>query len=117
MTIEEPLDIRTDLRPAEYAIVTVRGEIDLETAPELERRLLEVAERRMPIVVDLSECRYMDSSGFRALHRTAALCRVVLVIPAGAFLERVARLAGLAELVAIRNDVAGATEHLRTEPR
>jgi anti-sigma B factor antagonist len=117
MTTEpEPLEIRTDLRDADHAIIAVSGEVDLETAPELERRLAEVVERGTPVIVDLTDCQYMDSSGFRALHRTAALGRVVLVIPAGAFLSRVVRLAGLAELIAVCDDVAGATEHLRAAP-
>lgn len=118
MTTEpEPLEIRTDLRAADHAIVAVCGEVDLETAPELERRLVEVAERGAPVIVDLTDCQYMDSSGFRALHRAAALGRLVLVIPADAFLSRVVRLAGLAELIAICDNVGDATEHLRTAPQ
>jgi anti-anti-sigma factor len=109
---EPALTIRTDLRDADHATVTIMGEIDLETAPEFERRLVEVAERGTPVIVDLGECAYMDSSGFRTLHRAAALGRVVLVVPPDAFLSRVVRLAGLGELMPICDDVAGARELL-----
>jgi anti-anti-sigma factor len=113
---EPALTIRTDLRNADHATVTIMGEVDLETAPELERRLVEAAERGTPVIVDLGECAYMDSSGFRTLHRTAALGRVVLVVPPDAFLSRVVRLAGLGELMQICDDVAGASVFLGTAP-
>jgi anti-sigma B factor antagonist len=113
---EPALTIRTDVRDADHATVTIMGEVDLETAPELERRLVEVAERGTPVVVDLGECSYMDSSGFRTLHRAAALGRVVLVIPPDGFLSRVVRLAGLGELMQICDDVAGASEFLGIAP-
>ncbi len=112
----QPMQIRTDLRSADHAIVSVAGEVDLETAPELERRLVEVVERGTPVVVDLGACAYMDSSGFRALHRAADLGRIVLVVPPGAFLARVVRLAGLEKLMAICDDTAAALEHVRTPP-
>jgi anti-sigma B factor antagonist len=106
-----PLTIRTDLRHADHALVRVAGEVDLDTAPELERRLVEVLQRGTPVVVDLGECSYMDSSGFRALHRASDFGRLVLVIPPGAFLSRVVRLAGLGELIPICDDTGAASAH------
>jgi anti-anti-sigma factor len=108
------LSIRTDLRHADHALVTVAGEIDLETAPELERRLIEVLERGTPVVVDLGECTYMDSSGFRTLHRASGLGHIVLIIPPGAFLSRVVRLAGLGEVIPICEDASAASAHFGT---
>jgi anti-anti-sigma factor len=106
-----PLTIRTDLRHADHALVRVAGEVDLETAPELERRLVEVLQRGTPVVVDLGECSYMDSSGFRALHRASDLGRIVLVVPPGAFLSGVVRLAGLGELIPICDNAGAASAH------
>jgi len=113
---EPTLTIRTDLRAADRATVTIRGEVDLETAPELERRLVEVAERGLPVIVDLGECTYMDSSGFRTLHQVAALARIVLVVPPEAFLARVVGLAGMGEVITICDDLAGASEFLGIAP-
>jgi anti-anti-sigma factor len=113
---EPSMTIRTDLRDADHATVTIVGEVDLETAPELERRLVEVAERGTPVIIDLGECAYMDSSGFRTLHRAAAIGRVVLVVPPAAFLSRVVRLAGLGELMQICDDLSGASEFLGSAP-
>ena len=43
-------------------VVGVAGEIDVATAPELERALADAgAEKR--VVLDLSECQFIDSSG------------------------------------------------------
>jgi hypothetical protein len=89
---EPALTIRTDLRDAGHATVTIL------------------------VDVDLGECAYMDSSGFRTLHRAAALGRVVLVVPADAFLSRVVHLAGLGELMQICDDVAGASQFLGVAP-
>jgi anti-sigma B factor antagonist len=109
---EPAMTIRTDLRAAGHAIVAVSGEVDLDTAPELERRLIEVVERGTPVIIDLGQCTYLDSSAFRTLHRAAALGRIVLVIPPGAFLSRVVHLAGLEQLVTICDDTADAIDHL-----
>ena len=54
--------------------ISVRGELDLSTAPDLERPLEEALERgEGPILVDLSECQFIDSTGIalivRALQR------------------------------------------------
>jgi anti-anti-sigma factor len=48
--------------------VIVRMEIDLATTPEFQERLAEVGRNRGDIVVvDLSECHYIDSSGLATL--------------------------------------------------
>jgi anti-sigma B factor antagonist len=50
------------------AVVSVRGEIDLNTAPGLHQVLLQVLEHGDgPVVVDLSEVEFMDSTGVHLL--------------------------------------------------
>jgi anti-sigma B factor antagonist len=49
------------------AIVTIRGELDLATAPELETALLERLDAGQEVVLDLRELEFMDSSGLRVL--------------------------------------------------
>lgn len=106
------LHIRTDAQAADRTILGVRGEIDLATAPELESRLREAFERGVPIIVDLSETEYMDSSAFRTLHRAAARGALTLVVPPGGLLHRVVGLAGLGDVMKICDSMTSATESL-----
>ncbi|HLX89245.1 MAG TPA: STAS domain-containing protein [Acidimicrobiales bacterium] len=49
-------------------VLTVRGEVDVSTAPELRERLLLLAERgRTTAVVDLSEVSFVDSTALGVL--------------------------------------------------
>ena len=49
-------------------VVSVIGELDLATAPAFERRLLDVTESGTgEVIVDLTGCSFLDSTGLRAL--------------------------------------------------
>jgi anti-sigma B factor antagonist len=111
---EGVLDIRTDLSAADLTVVAVRGEVDLANAGVLEQRLVEAARRGLPVVVDLTEVDFMDSSGFRTLHRGADAATVILVVPPEGALRRVVGLAGLDGLMTVCDDVPSATEKART---
>ena len=51
-------------------LISVRGELDLSTAPDLERPLEEALERgEGAILVDLSECEFIDSTGIALIVR------------------------------------------------
>jgi anti-anti-sigma factor len=52
---------------ADGMTLTVRGEIDLASAPALERELRDVESRARRIVLDLAGLEFMDSSGLHAL--------------------------------------------------
>jgi anti-sigma B factor antagonist len=49
------------------ARIALRGELDLGTAGRLERCLAELLERREPVLLDLRELTFMDSTGLCAL--------------------------------------------------
>ena len=52
----------------ESAVLAVRGEVDLYTAPKLREKLVElVAQRRYTIVVDLEAVDFLDSTGLGVL--------------------------------------------------
>jgi stage II sporulation protein AA (anti-sigma F factor antagonist) len=79
----------------------VRGELDPATAPELERKLVDVIVEQRPdqVVVDLADLTFMDSSGIKALVRLRAMLvgsgsHLVLQRPRDAVC-RVLELAGL----------------------
>ena len=58
-------EIETERRNG-ACVVRVRGELDLGTHEEFGERLLAEADGG-PLIVDLSECAFIDSSGVRAL--------------------------------------------------
>ena len=69
------------------AHLTLRGELDLATAPELEQLVNEHIDAGQEVVVDLRGLEFMDSSGIRVLvaaHARAGRTggRVIVVRPA-----------------------------------
>ncbi len=110
---ESPLEVSIDARGSDMTVVAAQGEIDQGTAPHLERRLLEAVGRSVPVIVDLSAVSYIDSSGFRTLHRTAIHCAIVVVVPPAAPTLRAIQLAGLAEMMPAYPDLESAKHALR----
>jgi len=62
---EAPFELRSS-RTGDVVVVTVSGEIDLATAPEV-ARALESGDDASRVVVDLSEVTFLDSSALNAL--------------------------------------------------
>ena len=83
------------------AVLSVHGEIDLGTAPVLREALSWVLERRTgPVVVDLSEVSFMDSTGVHVLVDTLELLRLenrrlAIACREGGQVHRVLALLGL----------------------
>lgn len=48
-------------------VVFLSGEIDLERSPEARKSLLAAVAKKRPVVVDMSEVSYIDSSGIASL--------------------------------------------------
>jgi anti-anti-sigma factor len=67
--IPTPFDVETQERDG-VTVVTIRGELDMNTAPELERSLEAASESQPPaILIDLSECEFIDSTGVAMIIR------------------------------------------------
>lgn len=87
-------------------VVSVRGEVDLATGPEFERALGAVPEDGVEsVIVDLSDCSFMDSTGLHLLTRTqrrfdSAGGRVA-VVSANRSVLRLFGITGLDEVFAI----------------
>src|ERR671929_126010 len=110
--------------PEEFAIslaeidgrahVTLRGELDLATAPELEDVLTERIDQSQEVVVDLRGLEFMDSSGIRVLvaaHARAGRTgtRVFIVRPApGSAVGKIVDVSGLDRELNILDDPAQA---------
>ncbi len=50
-----------------WSIVSLRGDVDLETSPEVRRLLLEQVGAGGPVLVDMAGVSYIDSSGIASL--------------------------------------------------
>ena len=99
------------------AVVMVRGEHDISTAPEL-GQALEQAAAHSDVVVDFSECEFIDSTAIGLLIGAAKQLQareeeLVVVIPGeSSNLARVARMVRLAEMMPVKASRADALASL-----
>ena len=96
------------------AHLTLRGELDLATAPELEQLVNESLDAGNEVVVDLRALEFMDSSGIRVLvaaHARAARVGARLFIvraASGSAVAKIVEVSGLDGELNIANDPAQA---------
>ena len=87
-------------------VIAVRGELEVVTAPRLEEHLAPAASRGQPVLVDLCEVPFMDSTGIHVLvaaHENlgaAGATLAVACIPAGPP-KRVLELSGVERVVPV----------------
>jgi anti-sigma B factor antagonist len=99
-TPPEEFSISADERAGSVHL-TLRGELDLATAPELEQLVTEHLDTGDEVVVDLRGLEFMDSSGIRVLvaaHARAARVGTRLVIvrpPTGSPVAKIVEVSGL----------------------
>ena len=66
-----PFEVKSEELEGGVRAFTVRGELDMNTAPELEQRLEEVlGTTDASVMLDLSECEFIDSTGIALIVRT-----------------------------------------------
>lgn len=66
-----PFEVESEELEGGIRVLTVRGELDMNTAPELEQELESVlAGHASSIVLDLCECEFIDSTGIALIVRT-----------------------------------------------
>ena len=78
-------------------VLHVLGEIDLANAEEFQKSLLDLTKGIGEVIVDLTACTYMDSSGLRVLasaHK-AIENRLRVVIPKNGSVHRIFEITGL----------------------
>ncbi len=95
-TTQSYCDVGLD-RASDATIVTVNGEVDLFAAPSFARVLRRALEAQVPVVVDLSDCSFFESSGLNALLNADLDAasdgpRIVVVRPPESCAERVLSL-------------------------
>jgi anti-sigma B factor antagonist len=92
------------------AVVVIRGELDLATAPELEAAIQGRLDDGQDVVVDLRELDFMDSTGLRVLVSAHARVegteqRFLIVRPLpGAPIERILAVAGVEQVLDVVDD-------------
>ena len=101
----DDFDVRLEPLPAGGEVARVTGELDLATAPRLERLLEEREQPASTLVIDLSGVTFVDSSGVRVLVREArraqeAGTRLALVSEDPAVL-RLLEITALTEMVPV----------------
>ena len=94
-----------------WQVVAVRGEVDLNSSPQLRKALLAGIDRHARVAIDLGAAEYMDSSGVATLVEALKAAsekkkKFALVNPSGA-VTRVLELARLRSLFDIRTSLEG----------
>jgi anti-sigma B factor antagonist len=91
-------------------VLSVSGELDLATAPDLCMRLTRLRMARRPVVViDLTDLRFCDSTGLRALLGEAREARIAggrlsVIVPPGSAVRRLLDLTGADEVLGVHDD-------------
>jgi anti-sigma B factor antagonist len=98
-------------------LLTVSGELDLASAPELRKRLATAVDSGMTrIVVDLRDVTFMDSIGLAAVvharSRLHASGHLALVVTPGSYAQLVLEITGMPQALAIFADRDAAIAHV-----
>jgi stage II sporulation protein AA (anti-sigma F factor antagonist) len=114
-----PFKVRSEQEDGVF-VVTVEGELDMNTATDLERELEgPVASAEAPLLIDLSRCEFIDSTGIALIVRSwqtldgdgngrFALCGI------GHQVKRVLDITGLEETIPTHSSREQALERLRS---
>lgn len=96
---------------AEAHILYVFAQVDIYEAPRFEAEMGKLNGARR-IVVDLTQCRYMDSSGIAVLVRAYKTLgdRLRVVAPAGSQIDRVLRITEINKVIPISATVEEARQ-------
>lgn len=102
----QPFSIRVLPMQAQVVRVRVTGEVDLCTAPELERALMQEIHAAREVLLDLSDVSFIDSSGLHAIVTAAQAAQsdvgaLVLDSQLPDQARRVLEITGLQGLVAV----------------
>jgi anti-sigma B factor antagonist len=110
----------------DVVVLSVHGEIDIDSVPVLRKFLLSVLEHQTgPVVVDLSEVAFMDSTGLHVLVDTLRRLepqnrRLAIVCREGGHVHRLLALVGLLDALTVHRSresaVLGGDDVLRSEP-
>jgi anti-sigma B factor antagonist len=99
-------------RGQEVSVIECAGELDLNTIPKLEPRLLEAVSAGGRVILDLSRLSFIDSSGIGLLIKAHKECRepgaMQTVVSNDSQVERVFALTGIDRVLPILFDLSEA---------
>jgi anti-anti-sigma factor len=80
-------------------VLAVHGELDIGSAEGFSQAIDDRLRHELPLIVDLSECSYLDSTILNVLIRYAHVApgRIGIVVPAQARIRKIFSVAGLEE--------------------
>lgn len=67
MSTPSEFAVRIDATPPGVAVVSVLGELDMATCPHVEEAISSASSAGSRVIVDLTGCTFLDSSGVRVL--------------------------------------------------
>jgi len=96
-------------------IVHVSGEVDIYTAPDLKKQLLELTKQKgQSVVVDLSDVNYMDSTGIGVFISTLKSTKEndshLKLVNLQSQVMRLFDITGLNEIIEIQPEIRGVSE-------
>jgi anti-sigma B factor antagonist len=120
--VRDPLELKTARESLpEAEIVRVGGELDILSSPALRELLTEVTRLERPLVLDIAQLSFMDSTGLSvvmaALKRLRERGQDLVLCGPQQPVQRMLEICGLDRIIAICTTEAGALEHLRTAAR
>ena len=88
----------------EQGILRVRGEVDLSNADELIQAIHDASRGGNEVEIDLSELRFIDSSGLHAIRRAAASanCGPIVLVDVPSRFLRIIEIVGLDRTRSVR---------------
>ena len=118
----EQFEVNTEVVEAGIHRISVRGELDLETAPRLEEALTAARSGEgISVLIDLSGCEFIDSSGvslivgcWRDLEQKGGEERLVLCCPKNQ-VKRLLKITGVEGSISIHDEIEEALRELRGE--
>jgi anti-anti-sigma factor len=99
-------------------VVELRGELDLNTAAELDAALADASAGTHPhVCLDLSRLKFIDSTGLAAVIRSHVATgeaggALMIVATAGSIVRRTLEMSGLMEMLSVADDRATALADL-----
>ena len=109
MTFEPELDFQLDVVAApDRTVVSVGGELDVATAPELQAAITDALARDVPLVLDATGVTFMDSTGLAgllAIRSDGAGDRELVLRPSPA-VRRILELTGITGIFQIDDSAA-----------
>ena len=118
-----PFDVQSEELEGGVLAFTVRGELDMNTAPELENALEQApGDEESSIMLDLSQCEFIDSTGIALIVRTwQRLDREggsggkghVVLCCINSQVRRLLKITGVESSISLYEERAAALAHLR----